>query len=493
MRPGQVWTLAAALCLAAALLDPWPVSGAERPRPRPNPPAEPPPVEAAPALAPFEVRFDFEVVERYLTFEDHGGATREELQQWVRLPGNRELLRQGRSEGGLTSEILMEAVRVSLSGQEFHGPAVLGRFTAGDGAVLRQLVDAIRARQDEFVGAAAGALRPYLPKGRQLPPFTVYFHLGGSWDGRTSDAVYINLTLFQARAPQGVAGLHALLVHELFHQAHSFLFPGIDDYSSPQSGLYSLLLRLQQEGIARYLECQYLRRAGAGTDLDRISLDRYLEGLRRAPEHVADLEGVREMMQRNRMLEARHLAGEGFQSGGPLYAIGHRMAESIATGAGEVGLARTISEGPVAFARAYERAARDGDASLFTTLMRENIRELRHGYGRDPARASRLRREGLALIESQQVNAAVAALTEAAGLDPSDATSAYNLACAHALSGNTKPALKWLGRSFDRGFANYKHAAMDEDLIRLRDRPEFEAMLRERGFDYRRPKAPVTP
>jgi hypothetical protein len=53
--------------------------------------------------------------------------------------------------------------------------------------------------------------------------------------------------------------------------------------------------------------------------------------------------------------------------------------------------------------------------------------------------------------------------------------------------------LKWLGRSFDRGFANYKHVAMDEDLIRLRDRPEFEAMLREKGFDYRRPEAPVTP
>jgi hypothetical protein len=147
----------------------------------------------------------------------------------------------------------------------------------------------------------------------------------------------------------------------------------------------------------------------------------------------------------------------------------------------------------VAFARAYEQSVRKGEAPLFTTGMRENLQELRRGYGRNPALASRLRREGLALIASQEVDAAVTALTEAAGLDSSDATSAYNLACAHALSGHTKPALKWLERSFDRGFANYKHVAMDEDLIRLRDRPEFEAMLRERGFDYRRTEVPVTP
>jgi hypothetical protein len=86
---------------------------------------------------------------------------------------------------------------------------------------------------------------------------------------------------------------------------------------------------------------------------------------------------------------------------------------------------------------------------------------------------------------------AVPVLEEAEAIDPSDYASAYNLACAWSILGKEKRALKWLRRSFDRGFVDFKHAATDPDLEALRRLDGFAALLRERGFDYRRPAAPA--
>src|SRR6185436_19005828 len=100
-----------------------PPAAAAPPRQREAPIAESPP--AAPP-GDLDIRFDLAVVDRFLQFVEQGAAAREDLEGWSRLPGNRELLRQGRLEGGLNADILQEAARVTLAGGVFSGPPTLG-------------------------------------------------------------------------------------------------------------------------------------------------------------------------------------------------------------------------------------------------------------------------------------------------------------------------------------------------------------------------------
>jgi len=437
------------------------------------------PPSGAPAARPFDIRFDEQVIEQYLVFRERGDASVDELKRWVRLAGNSELLRQGRLEGGLTPILLEEAARVTVHGKDFPGPAVLGLFAAWNAVDLRLLFDELKRREPIMAAEAEEAVAPYLPAGTSLPPLLVRFHLGGTWDGRTTDAVYINLGLYNNRGLANLPALDALLVHEIFHRAHGSLFPGVEDWSSRQSALYSVLMRMQQEGIARHIEYQWLQAREVPVALDDAHLELYADGLRRAPENArlfADILGAIDAGDRER---ARVLAAQGFQSGGPLYALGHAVAGEIEARSGRAALAATVTGGPLAFVSAYEAAVPQAER-LLPAALAARIAGLATGYARDPLLASRTRREGLRLLEQSRNKEAAAALKQAVGMDPTDAISAYNLACAEALGGHPGKAMKWLRVAFDRGFADARHAAADDDLAPLRDRKDFKALLESR-------------
>jgi hypothetical protein len=440
------------------------------------------PDETTGAGRPIEIQFDDQVVERFLTFVERGDATPEDLRRWVRLPGNVELLRQGRLEGGLTPDLLEEAARVGVRGAPFPGPPTLGVFPAWTPEELRALLEAVRGREPEMAAGAGAAVRPYLPAGAPLPPLVVRFHLGGSWDGRTTDAIYINLALYKERGLQNVSGLDALLVHEMFHRAQGALLPSVEDWSSRQSALYTVLLRVQQEGIARHIEYGWLKAREVPGVLDNSHLILYADGLRRAPEHAKVLAEIVSALDAADRERARRLAAEGFRSGGPLYAVGHAMAAAIEERSGRPALAATVGTGPLAFLRAYETAIdADGAAAAGGTLLPaalpDRLRDLESGYGRDPLLASRARRDGLRLLAESKNGEAKEALHLAVKMDPSDASSAYNLACAEALEGRERRAMKWLVEAFARGFDDTKHAAADDDLTVLRQRRDFKQLL----------------
>ena len=490
-RARAVGTSLAILLVVAAATD---AQAAARPRPRnlPDETSTPPVVpEAVGTGNRFDIRFDYEVVYRFLHFVDQERATAEELDRWVILPGNRELLRQGRQEGGLTPAVLAEAARVTLKGGAFLGPPTLGSLSGGDWEDLRQMARMIQSRETALIAGIVSGLSPYLPADRTLPPLRVFFHLGGSWDGRSTDAVYINLTLFQARGVESLPGLDALLVHELFHQAQAALLPGVEDYSSRQSALFTVLLRMQQEGTARHLEYRNLRGRVDVDALDRTNLQKYETALREAQTHAAVLAKILDAISANRLDQARIMTLQALQSGGPLYAVGHGMADLIERTGGSRALAETVPGGPPEFVRAYLAALpRVSSESLLPSQLPALIDDLERGYARDPVRATRARRAGLGLIGLGRLEDAGRELTRSIRIDPSDGTSAYNLACAQALRGRKRRALKWLEEAFDRGFNNYKHAATDEDLDSLHDEPEFEALLKQHGFDFRRRPAP---
>ncbi|HET8947413.1 MAG TPA: DUF5700 domain-containing putative Zn-dependent protease [Candidatus Polarisedimenticolia bacterium] len=464
----------AVLALAAAMLAGAPRVSAATPKRHEAQASE------APATRPFDIRFDEQVLEQYLVFRERGDASTDELKRWVRLPGNIELLRQGRAEGGLTPVLLEEAARVTVHGHDFPGPAVLGLFQAWNPVDLRVLFTEVKRREPAMAAEAEAAVAPYIPPGSSLPPLVVRFHLGGTWDGRTTDAVYINLGLYNKRGLENLPALDALLVHEIFHRAHGALFPGVEDWSSRQSALFSVLLRMQQEGIARHIEYQWLQArevpAALPSEIDDAHLRMYEDGLRRAPEHARLFVDILAAIDAGNRDRARVLAAGGFQSGGPLYALGHLMAREIEARSGRAALAATVRTGPLAFLAAYQAAVPAAERIL-PAAIEERAADLARGYARDPLLASRTRRDGLRLLSQSKNKEAAAALKQAVAMDPTDAISAYNLACAEAIAGHSGKAMKWLRASFDRGFTDARHAAADDDLAGLRDRKDFKELL----------------
>jgi tetratricopeptide (TPR) repeat protein len=459
------------------------------------------PGEKQPATAVhLDIRFDYDVIDQILTLAARGIATNEELDRWVHLPGNLELLRQGRTNDDLTPGLLKEAARVTIGGGTFPGPGTLGTLSGSDWGALRLTLAAIREREDELRNQVASVLAPYLPRDRTLPPLVVHFHLGGSWDGRTTDAVFINLTLFVSRGQRRLAGLDALLVHELFHCVHEALLPTMEDYSSRQAAFYSVLMRIQQEGTARHLEYDYLRARTPADAIDATNFARYEDGHRRAGEYSAVLAAIEASIDANQIEKAHLQTLDALQSGGPLYAIGHVMAEAIDQSRGPAALGLTLLNGPLSFARAYlDVVAKSGEVGVLPAGLTDRISEVEQGYGRAPMAAAQARRRGLALLEQGEHHEAAKALQESIDLDPTDATSAYNMACVWALEGRRRRALRWLGESFDRGFENFKHAATDQDLESLREDPRFRELLRSHGFELPRtvpkgvPSAAPTP
>jgi hypothetical protein len=55
----------------------------------------------------------------------------------------------------------------------------------------------------------------------------------------------------------------------------------------------------------------------------------------------------------------------------------------------------------------------------------------------------------------------------------------YNLACAHALSGEAKDALKALRQAVDKGFDDLELLESDKDLDTIRNSPQFKSLVEE--------------
>lgn len=62
---------------------------------------------------------------------------------------------------------------------------------------------------------------------------------------------------------------------------------------------------------------------------------------------------------------------------------------------------------------------------------------------------------------------------------PLGATSAYNVACGHALSGRKEEAIDWLKKAVRHGFSNLEHMENDPDLEGIRQLPGYIALVEE--------------
>ncbi|MCP4248624.1 MAG: hypothetical protein GY778_16380, partial [bacterium] len=72
---------------------------------------------------------------------------------------------------------------------------------------------------------------------------------------------------------------------------------------------------------------------------------------------------------------------------------------------------------------------------------------------------------------------ALALVTEAHAVDPTDSMIMYNLCCFEALAGNKDKALDWLGKSVEAGFYAPNKIKQDSDLDTLRDDDRYKTAL----------------
>ena len=94
--------------------------------------------------------------------------------------------------------------------------------------------------------------------------------------------------------------------------------------------------------------------------------------------------------------------------------------------------------------------------------------------------------KALALLRSGDRDGAKLILRQCVTRVPHDLMAVYNLACAHALLGQTDEALEMLRAALQLGFRAKQQLKMDDDLASLRDKPEFAEILK--GCDEPPPK-----
>jgi len=91
--------------------------------------------------------------------------------------------------------------------------------------------------------------------------------------------------------------------------------------------------------------------------------------------------------------------------------------------------------------------------------------------------------EGLALLKARRLAAAVDKYEAILRVAPKDRVALYNLACAHALSGDRDNAAQYLLKAWEAGFRDVEHIKNDPDLESIRDTDIFKAMTgRKREF-----------
>jgi adenylate cyclase len=87
-----------------------------------------------------------------------------------------------------------------------------------------------------------------------------------------------------------------------------------------------------------------------------------------------------------------------------------------------------------------------------------------------------------ALIETGQYDRAREWITRAMAIDPEDANTLYNCACAYGKLGDVEKALDLLQEVLERGSSYYKDwMAQDSDMDPLRSHPRFQKLMKETG------------
>ncbi|MGD8396295.1 MAG: tetratricopeptide repeat protein [Candidatus Eiseniibacteriota bacterium] len=418
---------------------------------------------------------DLEVPRRLLAMIDRGTATDGELDAWLDLPGHREVLARGvprshlRDGAAAVVEGAVDPLRQPLG---MPGTVRMEPLDA-----WRRALDWIARHRERITGLAAREVAPYVRPGVEIPPLTVYFHLAGGWDARTSDAIYVNLTrLLDTEAPL-VEGVEGIVTREL---AGAVLDAGLVpfvDFASVDAALLTCLHQTVRQGAARYLERRAMRAVYPDGSFAADRLRQVVEADRRLDDAMGDLD----------RLVATAVAGRGAavesllvdtMSDETLPAIGELICRTVAGAHGPDSLVAALYQGPTHLFRAYETiAVARADLPDLPLALDARLDSLALGVERRWLLADAGRREAFDAFDAGDYAGALVPLRRIQEAMPGNPVDAYNLACALSMTGAADEAMRWLEEAVRLGFRDPRHMQSDTDLEPLRAREDYQALI----------------
>lgn len=114
-----------------------------------------------------------------------------------------------------------------------------------------------------------------------------------------------------------------------------------------------------------------------------------------------------------------------------------------------------------------------------TRRLNQALSRYEHLRGRANASSSDWHKVGTNLLHLRRFDEALDALQRSLQTGESHATTLYNIACVHALRGDSAAAIDFLDRAIENGYSNNRHMKKDRDLASVRSHPSFEALLRK--------------
>ena len=336
----------------------------------------------------------------------------------------------------------------------------------------------LSGREEEIRRRVAEQLDAYLPADPSEVRSMVRLHLGGTWDGRTRDDIFLNLSFLHNYAPPWFGAAEGILAHEVTHIAHRQLDVLPEDAVTPV-GLFAVgLSQIHSEGIARQIETGLLEGSYPRGTYAALVANRHRDGLVDFAGTFARLEEMRETcLRRMDQPACRNLIRSGLWRGGATYVLGQGMARAIEGALGRKTLGSTLSAGAIRFFELYAQATR----------MLPGLPALGEGFDRDLAAAAaflaerreawRLSRDAHAAHGRGDYETSAAMFQRIAGRDTSNPIAAYNVACALARTGDLGRAMEWLDRAVTLGYSDRAHMEADPDLDPLRNGKRYRRLV----------------
>lgn len=433
---------------------------------------------AGPPERRVHLTFNTQVPAELLRLIDRRVIDDDSLDAWVDLPGNKELLRLGRIRGDLTRAELRENLWHTILGHANRRGRGLGSLAFDPIGDLRAMLSALPGMKETIERRVEEAVVPYMPAGVRTIDVEVRFHLGGTWSGRTSDAIYVNLTFFHEFKRPWLEAIDSVIAHEVIHMIHRQVSSLPADAETAE-GLFGVALsEIQAEGIARLVESRMLSSKYARGTYGAFARRKYREDLAGFRSAIARVEALRVTCLRSRdMSGCRRLIRDGLSRGGLTYAVGHGMSKAIESSLGTATLASTLAAGPERFFTLYEQATR----------MHPELPPLGEGFDADlglvagalakDRRLWRLRDDAHRAHLAGEYDLAARLLRQVMEISPDSAVDAYNLSCALARRGETHAALDWLEKAVGLGYKDRRGIASDPDLESIRRSRRYRRLL----------------
>jgi tetratricopeptide (TPR) repeat protein len=127
---------------------------------------------------------------------------------------------------------------------------------------------------------------------------------------------------------------------------------------------------------------------------------------------------------------------------------------------------------------AYVSTAKNANSpGIFNENIENAINEFSNAIKKDPTYATAYSNRAVAYMMQKKYNLALADLTKAKELTPSDPTIRYNLASCHSLMGNVDLGFVELDAALANGFNDYTSLRKDPDIANLRKSKDWRPTL----------------